>query len=316
MRRAPWHIQFVVLAAMWGLSFLFIKIGDESLAPLQVAFGRLVFGAATLLLILGVGRSRLPRGFGVWRHLVVAALLFNVLPFSFYAYGETRISSVLAGIWNATTPLLTLLVAILALPQERPTRARTVGMAIGFAGVLVVLGAWRGLGGRDPAGNLLCIGAAACYAVGYAYTRRYLSARPEPAVSLAAAQVLCGAAELALITPFVTAAPSSIPFSAWTSLLALGALGTGVAYVLNYNVIRHAGATVASTVTYLIPVFATVAGIVFLREPVTWNEPAGALIIILGAAVSQGGWRRLILERDERRRFRAAARLETPGNGR
>ena len=112
---------------------------------------------------LAAARDRLPRGRGVWLHLAVASLLANVLPFTLFAYGEQHVTSVLAGIWNATTPLMTLLVVLAALPEERPSWQRLAGLGVGFAGVLVVLGAWRGVGTDELLGNLACLGAAACY---------------------------------------------------------------------------------------------------------------------------------------------------------
>lgn len=285
---APWQARLVLLGAIWGMSFLFIKIGDEALAPLQVTLGRLVIGTVTLLIILAARREGLPRDPGLWVRLAIAALLFNALPFSLFAYGETRTTSVLAGIWNATTPLLTLPIAIMTLPDERATWSRVSGIVVGFVGVLVVLGIWRGVGGHALIGNLACLAAAACYAVGFPYMRKYLAGQPESVVALSAAQLLCAAVEVALVTPFVTHAPAVLPLRVVGSILALGALGTGIAYVLNYGIIRDAGATNASTVTYILPLFSTVAGVLFLREHLTWNEPVGALVVILGIAVSQG----------------------------
>ncbi len=284
----PWQARLVLLAAIWGMSFLFIKVGDEALAPLQVALGRLILGTATLLLIVAVRRERLPRGAGVWFHLAVAALLFNALPFSLFAFGETHTTSILAGIWNATTPLFTLPIAALVLADARPNRQQIAGVGIGFLGVLIVLGVWRGFGGSAFIGNLAILGAALCYGCGFPYTRRYLSARPDSTISLATGQLLCGTVELALITPFVTSMPHSLPEKVVGSLLALGVLGTGIAYILNYSLIRDAGPTAASTVTYLIPLFSTAVGVTVLGEPLAWYEPAGALVVIAGVAVSQG----------------------------
>lgn len=289
----PWQAQFLLLSTIWGLSFLFIKVGDQALAPLQVALGRLFFGALTLLLILGLRRERLPRHLAAWGHLAVAALLLNAAPFALFAYGETRVSSVLAGIWNATTPILTVLGAMAILPAERPTRERLFALGIGFAGVLVVLGVWRSFTGNDLAGNLMCLGAAGCYGLGFPYTRRYLAGRQESTIALSSAQLLCGTAELALITPLLTSLPSHVPLPAIVSVVALGTLGTGLAYVLNYGVIRAAGATVGATVTYIVPIFSTLAGVLVLHEPLSWNEPVGALVILLGTRVSPGRLRTL-----------------------
>lgn len=297
MSRFPWPARLVVLAAIWGMSFLFIKVGDEALAPLQVALGRMLLGSATLLLILAVRGDRLPRGIGTWGHLIVAALILNVIPFSLFAYGETQTTSVLAGICNATTPLFTLPLAILMLGEERATVSRVVGVVIGFVGVLIVLGVWRGLGGAALLGNLACLAAAASYAIGFPYARKYLAGRVESTVGLAAAQLVCGTVVLAIITPLVTHTPATLPLKVVASVGALGILGTGIAYILNYSLIRDAGATIASTVTYLLPLFSTVVGVLVLGEPLTWNEPAGALVVILGVAISQDRLPLLSLER-------------------
>jgi drug/metabolite transporter (DMT)-like permease len=284
----PWQSRLVLLATIWGSSFLLIKVGDESLAPLQVTLARLAFGAAALLLILAVRRERLPRSRQVWIRLAVAALLVNVIPFSLFAYGETRTTSVLAGIWNATTPLFTLIVAMATLPEERPSPIRAAGLATGFVGVLIVLGVWHGVAGNALIGNLACLAAALSYGFGFPYTRKYLSGRPESSVALAAGQLLCGTVVLAVIVPFFTSMPSSLPLHVTASMLALGVLGTGIGYILNFGIIRDAGATPASTVTYIVPLFATVEGMLFLGEPLTWYEPVGAVVVILGVAVSQG----------------------------
>ncbi len=294
-RRPSWLGHFLLLSAIWGLSFLFIKVADRSLPPLLVALGRVLLGAATLLLILLARREGLPRNLRTWGHLAVAAFLLNALPFTLFAYGETQVTSVLAGIWNATTPLLTLLVAMFTLPDEHPTAERALGLAIGFAGVLVVLGAGAGMGGGMLAGSLACLGAAAGYSLGFPYTRRFLAGRAESALSLAAAQLLLASAELVLVAPFVVAAPPGpLTVESVASIAALGALGTGFAYILNYAVIRRAGATIASTVTYVIPIFSTLAGVAVLGERLSWNEPAGAVVVILGVVVAQGRLRSMI----------------------
>ncbi len=283
-----WQGAFLLLAAIWGSSFLFIKIGLEALSPLQVALGRMAFGTVTLLVIVLIRGERLPRDRWLWGHLAITALLLNALPFSLFAYGETAVSSILAGIWNATTPLLTLVVVLVALPEERPTRRRVVGLLIGFAGVLVVLGSWRGVEAGALLGNLACLGAAASYGLGFPYSRRYLAGRPESVLALSTAQLLCGTAELMLVTPLPTLSVAGIPVRVLVSVATLGAIGTGIAYILNNRIIREAGATTASTVTYLIPLFSTVAGLLVLDERLSWHEPLGGLIVLLGVAVSQG----------------------------
>src|SRR5207237_9505783 len=139
----------------------FLKIAGRQLAPLQVVLARMALGAATVLAVLLARRERLPSGRRTWGHLAFLALMSNAVPFSLIAYGETHISSVLAGLWNATTPLMTLVAVTALLPDERPTRERTLGMLLGFAGVVVVLGPWEHLGGGVLLGDLAVL-AASC----------------------------------------------------------------------------------------------------------------------------------------------------------
>ena len=282
-----WLLAFVLLSAIWGASFLFIKVGDRAFEPLQVAFARCALGALALVAFLAIRREGLPRGRDTWMHLFLIAVLFNSVPFALFAWGETEVSSVVAGIANATTPLYVLLVSLAVLPGERPTRERVLGLVVGFAGVVVVLGPWRDIGG-ELLGYLACLAAAACYGVGYPYTRRFLAGRRESGIALSAAQVLCGTLQLALVVPWATSAPHRFPVDAVLCLVALGAGGTGIAYVLNYDVIRRAGAQIASTVTYLIPIFSTVLGVVVLSEGLSWNQPVGAAVVLLGVALTQG----------------------------
>ena len=218
----------------------------------------------------------------------MTALLLNAVPFSLFAYGETRVSSVVDGIWNATTPLLTMMVVLAALPEERLSTPRVVGLLIGFVGVLTVLGIWRGFEGCELLGNLSCLGAATSYGLGFPYSRRYLADRSESVLALSTAQLLCGTLELAAIAPFAPIVAAWPSVRVTVSVVVLGALGTGVAYILNNRVIRAAGATVAASVTYVIPVFSTVLGLLFLGEELTWNQPIGGLIVLFGVAVSQG----------------------------
>ncbi len=286
--RVPWQAAFLVLAAIWGCSFWWIKLGLDAFAPVQVAFVRLAIGALTLLLIAAVTRTPLPRARETWRHLFIASLLFNSVPFTLFAIGETEISSVLAGIINATTPLATLIVVLGAFPEEHPTRERIAGLLVGFAGVLVVIGVWQGLGSGELVGILACVGAVACYGVGFPYTRRHLASLPDSRVALAASQVACGTIVLAPLAVLAGPLHGPVTVEVGLGMLGLGALGSGIAYVLNYLVISRAGPTAASTVTYLTPLFAVVVGVAFLGEQVEWNEPVGALIVLLGVAISQG----------------------------
>lgn len=285
-----WLPGFVALAAIWGNSFFFIKVAVGSLHPLQVSFGRMAVGALTLLVALAIGRRALPRDPRLWGHFQIASVVLTTLPFTLFAYGEQYVSSVVASIWNATTPLCTLAFTLL-LRTEKATGSRVAGLGLGFAGVMVVLGVWQPLGGGQLAGSLACFAAAMCYGVGGAYLGRFVTGRrSEPAVVLATGQLLSGTAQLAVVTLLagVPLVDTSAPAAVWWSMLALGGLGTGLAYLLLYWVQVRAGVTTTSTVTYLLPVFAALSGVLVLGETLTWNQPVGAVVILAAIALTQG----------------------------
>jgi drug/metabolite transporter (DMT)-like permease len=288
MAISRWRVEFVLLAATWGSSFLFIKVLDRHWPALWVALGRIALGALTLT-VLAIARGERPAfEKGLLVHLFITAALFNAIPFTLYAYGEQHVPSVVAGLWNATTPLWVLLLALLAFPEERSTPSRIAALVLGFAGVAMLLGPWRGLGGGELAGQLACAGAAACYGVAFLYTRRHLAGRGASGIALAAAQLLCATFLLGLFTPLSPLPTMHIGLDGAGSILALGVMGSGIAYVLNFSIMRAAGATIASTVTYLVPVFATLLGVLVLSENLSWNQPTGAAILLVGIALSQG----------------------------
>nr|WP_243640252.1 DMT family transporter [Micromonospora sp. MW-13] len=286
-----WLPGFLALAAIWGSSFLFIKVGIRELHPLHLTLYRVAAGALTLLAVLPLLRDRLPREPRVWAHLFVAAALGVAVPFTLFGYGEQRVESMLAGIWNATTPLIVLPMAVLVFRTERLMSRSAVGLGLGFVGVLVVLGVWEGVGGAHFTGQLMCLGAAACYGVAIPYQKRFIAGSSHSGVSLSAAQLVLATAQLAVVGPLVAGAPpapTGLSVGVLASVLALGVLGTGLAFVINLRNIRVAGASTAATVTYLVPVFAVLIGALALDERLNWHQPVGALVVLVGVAVTQG----------------------------
>ncbi|MGB9112889.1 MAG: DMT family transporter [Acidimicrobiales bacterium] len=284
----PWQAQILLLGAIWGGSFPFIKVADRSFAPFDIAGGRVALAAVTVTLVLAATGGHLPRGRTRWAHLAVAGLFMNVLPFTVIAWAELRISAIAAGILNATTPLFTLPFAFLLVPSERMTKSRIVGLIIGFLGVIVVLGAWHGLPNGQILGYLASLAGALSYGIGLPYTRRFVTTDNESVTSLAAGQLICATVEMAVISPAFLRVPLQVSGESLASLIALGVLCTGIAYMLSYSIVGVAGATSTSLVTFLIPIFATIFGAALLSERLSWYEPAGAVVVLAGVALVQG----------------------------
>lgn len=286
-RLSSWLPYWWVLAVIWGSSFFLIKQGLDSFAPLQITFGRVLFGFLAVVMVIVAQRGHLPKFGPVWAHVAFAGVMTNVIPFTLFGWAETRVSSVLAGLFNAATPLFTALFALAIVPSERLTRQRVLGLFIGFAGVLVVMGVWRGLSG-DLAGSLACLGATMCYGIGVPWTRRFLAHRPEGGPSLMGAQLLCSSVIMAVLCLVWAPVPTAVSWSAVVSVIVLGALATGLAFIWMFRVIAIAGSVASASVTYATPLVSTFLGIVLLGESLTWNEPVGAAIVLVGAALVQG----------------------------
>ncbi|MEU9206081.1 DMT family transporter [Streptomyces sp. NPDC048332] len=284
-----WRLRFAALSLIWGFSFLLIKVGTHGYAPFQVTLGRLLSGTAVLAVAMAVKRERLPRSARTWGHLAVAAFLLNALPFSLFAYAELTIPSTLAGICNATSPLWGMALSLVALSEDRPTRRRVAGLGLGFLGVLTVLGAWQGFSGLDFSGTAMALLASLSYPVGWIYVRRTLAGSGSSALSLTGSQLFLGTVQLALVTPLFTSAPNGFPLWPTLAVVALGALGTGLAVLLQYGLVTEVGPTTAQMVTYFIPVIATAAGVAVLGEQLSWNTPVGALVVLAGAALTSSG---------------------------
>ncbi|MYW30256.1 DMT family transporter [Streptomyces sp. SID2119] len=282
-----WRIRFAALSLIWGFSFLLIKVGTQGFAPFQVTLGRLLAGTAVLAVAMAMRRERLPRPALTWGHITVAAFFLNALPFSLFSYAELTIPSTLAGICNATSPLWGMALSVVALSEDRPTRRRVAGLGVGFLGVLTVLGAWQGFSGLDLPGTGMALLASFSYAVGWIYVRRTLAGTGSSTLTLTGSQLFVGTLQLAVVTPVFTSAPNTFPLLPTLSVLALGALGTGLAVLLQYGLVQEVGPTTGQMVTYFIPVIATAAGVALLGEQLTWNTPVGAVIVLAGAALTQ-----------------------------
>jgi drug/metabolite transporter (DMT)-like permease len=302
--RVPWQLKFTALAFIWGSSFLLMKLGLRSLAPLQISGLRILSGAAVLMILLVASGDRLPREWRLWAHLMVTGFFLGALPFSLFALGEERISSALAGIGNSITPIATVLFSLLLLRGDKIGARKIVGVIIGFLGVLVILQPWASQGRPDLLGFGMTLVAGMSYGVGWTYTRRFLGHADFGGLTLPTAQMLTSAgqmlvaltiwwliqgARLSLAAPWSLHANTTGGSVIWPVLavLVLGILGTGIAMSFQYDVVRAAGPTVGASVTYLIPIVAVSVGVIFLGERLQWPQLAGAAVV-LGAAVLIG----------------------------
>lgn len=287
-RNKSWVPIYMALGIVWGCSFIFIKLGLEFLTPYGVAFGRCALGAITLLIALKIKGFTLPRDRSTWFHLWVVSLLLNVIPGILFAVAETEVTSILAGIINAVTPLMTMLAIMIAFRDEILKRNQAIGLITGFIGVLIVLGAWQGLGSNPwwAVGALLL--AVACYGISFPYSRKNVLPRKLQPETMAATQLV--AASITLLPMFIWdgIAANTYPIGPVLAMLALGIFGSGFAYIWNFKIMSAAGSAIASSVTFVTPVVAVLVGIIFLGESITWNEPVGGLVVLFGAATAQG----------------------------
>ena len=273
-------LLLLALSAIWGSSFLFIKLGVDELEPAVVVLGRLAVGVAVLAPLLA-GRGLAPlRGFLL--PLLVLGALNNALPFWLLGFAETRLDSGLTAVLQAAAPILTVLLATRLDASQRVTGLRLAGVGVGFVGVALLVGVQRG--GQLTAAVAM-LGAALCYAVSVLYAGRTL--RTLPALHASIGQLAAGAL---LMAPLGLAqAPAELPTrKTILAVVALGVLGSGIAYLLYFALIASAGASRAILVTYLVPAFALVYGAVFLDEAVTWVALTGLALVLAGTALATG----------------------------
>lgn len=283
-----WLTEFVLLGAIWGASFLFTRLGAAEFGALPTA-GMRVGIAALFLLPLLLLRGQWPALLVHWKKIFVLGMLNSGIPFALYAYALLSISTGLSSLLNATVPLFGALVAWLWL-KDRPHGIKILGLLIGFVGVAML--AWGKASFKPNAAGLAtgwavlaCLGACLCYGISASFTKRYLGGVP----SLVIATGSQLGATIGLALPTLWLWPSQTPSAtAWLALLAVGVLCTGVAYVLFFRLIDKVGAAGSLTVTFLIPVFAVLYGVLFLGESVTaWMLICGA-VILLGTGLSMG----------------------------
>lgn len=287
MKQASRHFDYAllfVIALIWSSSFLAIKIGVESLPPYTLTATRLLIAAVVLFLFALVGRYQLPRDLRSWGIFAFIGMFGNALPFSLISWGETYVDSGLAAILMGIMPVATAMLAHLFIPDERFTFSIGLGMAVGFGGLLVLVGI-DALGGMTHLviAQLAILTGAVSYAVTTIFARRYASL-PGPIMALGA--TLSGFLLVLPLSVWIdrpwTLSPSA---ASATAAVWLGLFPTAIATLLYFRLILRLGATIFSQVNYLIPVLGAIWGILFLAETPTWRTAVALLLVLAGVTI-------------------------------
>ncbi|MBY0333346.1 MAG: DMT family transporter [Acetobacteraceae bacterium] len=282
--------MLIALSAVWGGSFFFTGIAVRELPPLTIVVVRVGIAALALWAVLAALGTRMPPTPGLWAAFLGMGLLNNVVPFTLIVWGQTHIASGLAAILNAATPLFTVLVAHLLTPDERLTRGKAIGVVVGLAGVVTMLGAdlLSGLG-TALAAQLACLAAALSYAFAGVFGRRFRRMGVPP-LATAAGEVTASTLMLLPLALLVDR-PWTLPmpgWEGWGAMVGIGLLSTALAYVLYFRILAAAGATNLLLVTFLIPVSAILLGALVLGERLEPRHFGGMAIIGLGLACIDG----------------------------
>ncbi len=283
-------LLLITLSFLWGGSFFFIGVAVRALPPFTIVTLRVLFAALVLHAIVRAMGLKMPSDRKPWAVFVGMGILNNVIPFSLIVWGQTCIASSLASILNATTPLFTVIVAHFLTDDEKMTPWRLIGVLIGFAGVVLMIGpdALRGFGANVMA-QIAVLAAALSYAFAGVYGRRFRSMGVAPLVTatgqVTASSLLLIPLALAVDRPWTLPMPS---LEVWGALIGLAVFSTAVAYILYFRILAMAGATNVLLVTFLIPVSAILLGTTFLREHLALKHFVGMGLIGLGLAAIDG----------------------------
>ncbi len=295
-----WKNFFLLLflAALWGPSFVFIKMAVETIPPLTLVLGRVGLAAIILYVVLRVQNGRLPQSPTIWKHIAIVALIHNTIPFVLFAWGEQYIDSALASILNGTTPLFTIILAHYFTVDDHLTPTKVIGVLLGFFGlILLVIPSFTDGVIATTWGVLAIALAAAMYGVAIVYTRNHLRGLPKlvaPTGQMIMATIMLIPLTLIVDQPWTLPAPSTQSILA---LLALAVWGTALAFVMYYKLLEVADPSYVSMITYVIPVFGVVLGVLVLEESITTLMIVGCGFILLGVMVVNGVFNSLVRRR-------------------
>lgn len=281
-------LLILLLAALWGPSFLFIKIAIEFFPPITLTAIRVGIAATMLFVILKIRKAPLPKLSKIWKNFSIAALLQSAIPFTLFAVGEKSIDSSLAAIICGASPLFTMLIAHFYIQDDKFTKIKVIGSVIGFLDFSFLVAPSMKLGASSVVGVLEVLIAASCYAVAFVFVKKTLNFKNFAPLAIPMLQ---------LFFSFLFLMPLSLIFENYTTMksasaaailstLALSFLGTAFAFVVYYKIIAVTSATYASMVNYIVPVFGAILGMIVLNENLTWNSYLGCALIIFGVMIA------------------------------
>jgi len=287
-----WLFNYFGAGAIWGSSFFFIEFANASLSPIGLAFWRCVLGALTLYAVLRIKKIVIRKDLKFFALCFAVGLFNTAIPFVLFAFGGHHVSSAFSGMANAITPIATVIALLTIFRGEHVSRNQLIGLFVGIIGVLTLIGVWEGIHTDSWLAVFGIVFAATCYGFGGPFIRKFVEPRGHPLEVAAFGQI--AAAAVLLLPVYLTQPLTTGPFTFQSlgALFELGILGTGIAYTMYYPLLRQVGSAVSSTVTLMAPLIAVTLGVVVLGEKLSWFEPVGGFVILVGAAIAQGLFRK------------------------
>ncbi len=285
----PKLAYLLVLAALWGPSFLFIRVVVHEVPPVTMVAGRMLAATAMLYLLMRLRGGRLPRDRKTWLHLLFFALIGAVFPFVLVGWGEQFVDSAVASILNGTVPIFTLVLAHFWTDDDRMTPKSVVGVLLGMGGVVVLIAPSMGDEVTSSVlGLFACVLSAAFYGCSGVYARKHLrglTPLAAPTMQFGITAVILVPVSLVMDTPWDLPA---ISLEAWGAWAGLTVLGTVAAFAVYFRMLEIATASYISMVTYLVPVLGVLLGVLVLGESLRWNAYAGCALILFGVLAVNG----------------------------
>jgi drug/metabolite transporter (DMT)-like permease len=283
--KAKHRFVFILLGVIWSSSFMWIKIAMREVGPITLVAFRALFGLVFCAVVILFQRVSLPRTFKAWLPLLIVGLTNIAIPFFLISWGELHIDSAVASILDATVPLFTILIAHILLQDDKITLPKTLGLIVGFVGIVILMSKDIGASTNSLLGQAAVIVASIFYAISAIYIRK--TTEDTPGIVRSAGPLVSATATMWLGT-LIFESPVQIPQLGitWVALLFMGVLGSGLAFMMAFYLIHEIGPTRTTMVTYIFPLGGVILGVAFLHEQLTWQVIAGASLIVASLVIA------------------------------